>query len=207
MTNTSLYGKLFKAQKQIKAISKDSTNPFFKSKYFDINKLVEEIKPILDEVGLLILQPLTNMEDGSLAISTIIIDPETGEEIFSKVPVPQNDNPQKMGSIITYYRRYCLQSLLFLQAEDDDANLASKSSPPPKVTKKPNPKPVTNKAPKPPEAMLIDITALMKELGKDEAKMLEWAGIKKLEDISYEKALKLTNSLKDEKRKATASAK
>jgi hypothetical protein len=32
-----------------------------------------------------------------------------------------------MGSAITYYRRYTLQSLLSLQAEDDDANTASKT--------------------------------------------------------------------------------
>ena len=37
-------------------------------------------------------------------------------------------DPQKMGSMITYYRRYTLQSLLGLQAEDDDANAASKAS-------------------------------------------------------------------------------
>jgi hypothetical protein len=31
-----------------------------------------------------------------------------------------------MGSAITYYRRYTLQSLLALQAEDDDGNGATK---------------------------------------------------------------------------------
>jgi hypothetical protein len=39
--------------------------------------------------------------------------------------LPEINDPQKLGSAITYYRRYTLQSLLALQAEDDDANLAS----------------------------------------------------------------------------------
>ena len=39
-------------------------------------------------------------------------------------------DPQKLGSEITYYRRYTLQSLLGLQAEDDDANMTVKKTPP-----------------------------------------------------------------------------
>ena len=39
--------------------------------------------------------------------------------------LPPLTDPQKIGSAITYYRRYTLQSLLGIQAEDDDANKAS----------------------------------------------------------------------------------
>ena len=39
--------------------------------------------------------------------------------------LPQITDPQKVGSAVTYFRRYTLQSLLSLQAEDDDANTAS----------------------------------------------------------------------------------
>jgi len=117
--------KLLAVQKRIKAISKDSTNPFFKSKYFDINKLVDVVKPLLNDEGLIVLQPLTSVE-GKPALSTIIIDTESGERLIESIVVlPENPDPQKMGSIITYFRRYSLQSLLFLQAEDDDANIAS----------------------------------------------------------------------------------
>jgi len=40
------------------------------------------------------------------------------------------NDPQKHGSEITYYRRYTLQSLLAMQADDDDGNAASKRTPP-----------------------------------------------------------------------------
>jgi len=120
-----MYKKLLEVQKKIGAISKDSTNPFFKSKYFDINKLLDVVKPILNEQGLILMQPLTNI-DGNPAICTTIIDAETSKNLEFVMPITANPDPQKMGSAITYYRRYSLQSLLGLQAEDDDGNKASK---------------------------------------------------------------------------------
>jgi len=45
--------------------------------------------------------------------------------------LPMSGTPQQLGSAITYYRRYTLQSLLSLQAEDDDANAASNVKPAP----------------------------------------------------------------------------
>ncbi|MDF1498767.1 MAG: ERF family protein [Patescibacteria group bacterium] len=120
----TIYKKILEAQKKIGAIKKGKTNPFFKSKYADINTYIDEVKPILNEVGLIILQPLT-IKDGKVAIKTIIIDIDSGEEVGGIVKLPENPDPQKMGAIITYFRRYSIQSLLFLQAEDDDANSVS----------------------------------------------------------------------------------
>ena len=115
--------KLLKLQQEIGSIKKNSENPFFKSAYFDINQLIDTLKPKLNELKLVILQPL-NIQDGKNVLQTIIQDTETKEEILSSVLLPDNLDPQKMGSAITYYRRYSLQSLLFLQAEDDDGNTA-----------------------------------------------------------------------------------
>ena len=42
--------------------------------------------------------------------------------------MPQISDPQKIGSCVSYYRRYTLQSLIGLQSIDDDANIASKAS-------------------------------------------------------------------------------
>lgn len=117
----SIYKKLFEAKKEIGKISKDSTNPFYKSKYFDINQLLEHVEPILHKHGLMILQPV--FDDN---IRTQIIEVETGEKIESMMSLIANVDPQKRGSEITYYRRYTLGSLLALQAEDDDANSAVK---------------------------------------------------------------------------------
>lgn len=116
-----LYKKLLAAKKEMTAITKDSKNPFFKSSYFDVNKLLSEVEPVLQQNGLLLMQPILENK-----VISSIIDPETGESIYSAIELQSLKNPQELGSAITYYRRYTLQSLLGLQAEDDDANEASK---------------------------------------------------------------------------------
>lgn len=115
-----LYPKLHAAKQKIGKVVKNSTNPHFKNKYADINGLIETVEPILLEQGLLLLQPIF---DG--IISTSIIDIESGQSVVSSMRLPDIQDPQKVGSAVTYYRRYTLQSLLSLQAEDDDANSAS----------------------------------------------------------------------------------
>jgi hypothetical protein len=117
-TEVSLHQRLLKVQSEIGAISKKANNPFFKSKYFDINMLIAEVLPILNKHGVTLLQPIRNGEVCS-AISDGV------EVIESSIQLPEINDPQKLGSAITYFRRYTLQSLLALQAEDDDGNLAS----------------------------------------------------------------------------------
>ena len=112
--------KLHKLQKKVQAISKDAENPFYKSKYFDINGLLKELKPLLNEIGITILQPFGIIE-GKNTLRTVIKDSETGEIIEEgAILLPDNIDPQKMGSAITYFRRYSLQSMLLLEAEDND---------------------------------------------------------------------------------------
>jgi hypothetical protein len=126
----NIYTKLAAVKNEIGAISKDSTNPFFKSKYFDINGLLKHVEPLLDKNGLLLLQPIT---EG--LVCSQIIDIENGDKVESSLALPEINDPQKIGSCVSYYRRYTLQSLLGLQAEDDDANAASKASQAPPAKK------------------------------------------------------------------------
>jgi len=119
----NIYAKLNEVKKEIGTISKDSTNPFFKSKYFDINALLKHVEPLLQKNGLLLLQPIVKGE-----VFSEIIDVESGDSVTSSIPLPQIEDPQKIASCVTYYRRYTLQSLISLQAEDDDANIASKAT-------------------------------------------------------------------------------
>lgn len=118
-TETNFYEKLSAVKAEVGRISKDSSNPFFKSKYFDVNSLLLHVEPIIQKHELLLLQPI---QDG--LVKSIIFDTK-GFSIESGIALPEINDPQKLGSAITYYRRYTLQSLLALQAEDDDANLAS----------------------------------------------------------------------------------
>lgn len=118
--NKTFYQRLIEAKKEIGKATKNSTNPHFKSKYVDINALIETVEPSLLNNGLILLQPV---ENGN--VITRIIDAESGEQIESSMPLIMTGTPQAIGSQITYYRRYTLQALLSMQAQDDDGHLAS----------------------------------------------------------------------------------
>lgn len=121
----TLNQKVFALQAEVGAIAKDSKNPFFNSKYFDINGLIKHIQPLLEKNRLLLIQPI-----GNKIVSSVIRCIDSNEQMVSEMELPNISDPQKMGSAITYYRRYTLQSLLALQAEDDDGNSASRQSKP-----------------------------------------------------------------------------
>lgn len=117
--------KLLEAKKEIGKVVKNSQNPHFKKSYADINALLEEVEPILLKHGLLLLQPIIEGK-----VVTEITDVESGESKESSLTLPQGLNPQQLGSAVTYFRRYTLQSLLSLRATDDDGNDASKTPTP-----------------------------------------------------------------------------
>ena len=119
---------LSSVKKEVGTLSKTETNPFFKSKYFDINSLVGQLEPLLEKNKLLLLQPIIDNK-----VKSAIYHIESGESVYSEIELPNLTDPQKLGSAITYYRRYTLQSLLGLQAEDDDANKASQQPKAPTV--------------------------------------------------------------------------
>jgi len=108
--------KILNIQTAIGKLTKEKEG--YNYKYFDINQLVEKLLPLLKKEGITVTQPLTHIE-GKPAIMTRL---QSGEDTLEyTIPLPYLDDPQKMGSAITYYRRYSLQSLFMLQAEDDDA--------------------------------------------------------------------------------------
>lgn len=111
----SIYKKLFKVTSTLDKVSKDSKNPFFGSRYFDINQLIEAVRPALIAEDLLLLQPI----EGN-AVGTRIVDIDSGEFVEAFLPLPDLQDPQKIGACITYYRRFTLGSLIGVEAEDLD---------------------------------------------------------------------------------------
>ena len=131
----NLFKALHAAKLEFPAIKKDMDNPFFKKKYADINSILEQVEPIMAKHGLMILQPIDTD-----SVCTQIIHVESGETMTSCLKLSGNLKAQDLGSEITYFRRYSLQSLLALQAEDDDGNLAhGRTAQPPKPAPAPAP--------------------------------------------------------------------
>jgi len=119
---------LIESQKEMGDAIKDSTNPFFKSSYADLNSIREACIPILNAHGIAVLQPMT-VNDGVNYINTVLLH-ESGESIESKTEIicSKKNDAQSQGSGITYARRYGLQSLVNIGAADDDGNAASNPS-------------------------------------------------------------------------------
>lgn len=116
---------LVKAQSEMSNPKKGNTNPFFKSKYADLNAVREAVIPILNDNGISVLQPIIH-KDGKNFVNTILLH-ESGEllESFTEIVFSKTNDAQAQGSGITYARRYGLQSFVCVGADDDDGNKAS----------------------------------------------------------------------------------
>ncbi len=118
----NIYQKLHCAKQSMGKVIKNATNPHFKRSYADINSIIDTVEPILLDCGLLLIQPIKDDK-----VYTIIIDIESGDRFESYMTLPPITDAQKLGSAVTYFRRYTLVSLLSLQAVDDDGETASKA--------------------------------------------------------------------------------
>lgn len=104
--------------------SKDSLNPFFKSKYADLAAVWEVCKEPLYKNGLSVTQH-PNSEGNIVTIETMLLH-KSGQWMGSKLSMISKDTtPQGIGSCITYARRYSLSSILGIASEDDDGNAAT----------------------------------------------------------------------------------
>lgn len=120
----SLTQKLLEVQRKVDKLTKSSSNPHFKSKYADLNEVLEVSKQALNEEGLFIAQPPGKDEFGQY-VETSLIDSETAQSIVSRVYFSGNeDNMQKIGAAITYARRFGLKSILAMEDSDDDGETA-----------------------------------------------------------------------------------
>ena len=124
----TLHQKLHRAKLAIGKVTKNATSHH--SKYADLNAILSTVEPVLLENGLLLIQPIQGN-----SVCTQIVDVDSGAMLESCMDLPQGVNPQNMGSAITYYRRYTLQSALSLQAVDDDGEKASKEEQPKEIVK------------------------------------------------------------------------
>jgi len=139
----ALYTALVKCQSQIKTALKDSKNPHFKSSYADLTSVMLACKDALAANDLAVLQLSRIHESGAPVLVTRIIH-TSGEHIEGEFPLVCKDpnDPQKLGSAVTYARRYALSAALGITADDDDGQAAAGHTPAP--APKPQAKPASN---------------------------------------------------------------
>lgn len=137
-----LAAALAKVQAIMSGASKDSENPFFRSKYADLTAVWDAVRAPLSENGLSIAQvskiaePLfyqatdkNNVETTVMQLGVIVetvLMHSSGQWLSGECyfPIVKND-PQGVGSAITYGRRYGMKAMLGVVDEDDDGNAAS----------------------------------------------------------------------------------
>lgn len=124
-TIAKISAALVKAQAEMGNAKKESTNPFFKSKYADLNAIREAVLPVLTKHGIAVIQP-TVIDYGKPFVKTILLH-ESGEYIagITEIVCSRPNDAQAHGSGLTYARRYGLQSIINVGADDDDGNQAS----------------------------------------------------------------------------------
>jgi len=127
-TIASLAAALNKAQAEMSGAKKSAKNPFFKSNYANLEEVINCVKEPFADNGLSFVQfPISG--DGVAGVETFIMH-ESGEFISGEFMLKCSKNdPQGMGSAITYARRYGLQSACGVPSEDDDGNAASAKKP------------------------------------------------------------------------------
>jgi hypothetical protein len=130
---------LSKVQGELTYAKKDSANPFFKSRYADLESVWDACRSLMATNGLSVIQMPGNYFEGRMWLVTRLCH-NSGEWIEQEMSVPvQKADAQGAGSALTYMRRYALAAFIGVVQADDDGNAASQQT---KPTLKPVAKPV-----------------------------------------------------------------
>ena len=108
----SIFEKVARIQWEI-SVKKDWNNPFYKSKYITLDNIMDKLQPLLDKEGLVIFN--MNIPWG---VKTIVTD--LTDTIVSEFVIDWVSDPQAMGKVLTYGRRYNLVSIFNILADEDD---------------------------------------------------------------------------------------
>jgi len=117
---------LMVVQASLAPAKRDSTNPYYNSTYADLSSVWESCRVLLSKNGLCVIQGNRVGAESTLIVETLLIH-ESGQWVQSELCLPLSKNdPQGVGSAMTYGRRYGLAAIIGIVADaDDDGNAAS----------------------------------------------------------------------------------
>lgn len=159
---------LVEALSEMGGVAKGTENTFFKSKYATLENVIEASKPILAKHGIVLMQFPAAFNAGAMSLETVLFHKSgewlSGSEAFGVATGKQD--PQAVGSALTYARRYAQMAVLNIPAVDDDGEAAMPRNQP-KVT----------------QAQADEVQALMEDVGADKGRFLAYFKIDKLADL------------------------
>ena len=159
-TLTKISPALVKAINAIEGVKKGADNPFFKSKYANLESVIEAAHGALEANGLAVMQGPGPMDGNCITLTTRLIH-ESGEWVETDFSLPAGKmDPQAAGSAITYARRYSLMAMLNMPAVDDDGEASMPRG-------QPSAKPIT-------QNHADTLEALIQDVGADRGRFLDY---------------------------------
>lgn len=151
----SIYKKLLIIQQKINGLGKDKTGPMGYYKYVTGDKLLGEIKPIMNELGIILKQEVLSIENtrqdysiksgnkseinSKVMMRFTWVDCETGEKDENLFGANgQNDWDKGVGSALTYGERYFLLKFFHIATDEDDIDNPDREKSPPIPAKQPS---------------------------------------------------------------------
>ena len=193
-TITELSKAFAKMQMELEQPLKNANNPFFKSKYVPLENVVDSITKASSKHGLSFTQFPSSDENGNVTVGTMVMH-ESGEWIeYDPICMkPVKNDPQAVGSAITYAKRYALSAIFGITSDnDDDGNEATQlGRATPKAVPKKQVSTTSNKIPKEVVKAYKDgIQSVIDRTGKNDGSITRWfcekLGVVKIEDITME---------------------
>lgn len=119
-----LFAALSNVQSELRGAAKESRNPFYKSKYSDLQSTWEACRDALVKNGFCVVQTTDCNEFGDYLVTTL--GHKSGESISGKYPLKpiKPNDPQALGSALSYARRYSLAAIVGVYSTDDDGESA-----------------------------------------------------------------------------------
>lgn len=133
MSDKSFAERLVSAVRQMPNPPLDSKNPHYGNRFASLLAVSNVVRPVLGEWCLAYRQTVSE-KDGHHCVVTWVYgedsDGTLAEKVLAAVPITVVGDPQKMGSALTYAKRYCLLAAFGLVGdEDDDAEAAQGRAP------------------------------------------------------------------------------
>lgn len=195
MPGDGLYAALLAVQAEMPTLPKNATNPHFKSKYTPLDTVVEVATPILSRHNL-VWTTKPAVLDGAPSLKFKLAHTPSGEfedgEMLLLLP---KSDPQGQGSAITYARRYAMQCVLGIVADEDvDGNMPAGTTNGTGTRSVPKPANV-RKAPEVKTLTPEQTTRLMAKLNHVDPNKVQLAlaarGVNDLPELTYEQGKSL----------------
>ena len=122
---TSMTEALCAVRPHIRNARLDKTNPHFKSKYASLAAVLEAIAPFAD-YGIAVNETTGYDAEGRFVLTTQLS--HKGEKVVCVFPLPENLDSQKMGSALTYARKFSLSTLCGISGDEDDDGEANRGA-------------------------------------------------------------------------------